>query len=160
MLGDTVYITSSVCAGPAARGQLYSLAGKKLGDAGGSEFGTFGTSPVQVDGSTWALLEEGAGTIAMQDVATGAVGKTMDLVALWAGSGTDDAPRANGNPGESALVRGPEGKVVVITGSPVPGNVGIVDVDTGDVKAWKAIACKAEEPADEPAAEEGGGAQE
>ena len=161
MLGDTVYITASVCSGPAARGALYSLKGKKLGDAGGKDFGTFGTSPVQIEGAQWAFLEEGAGTIAVQDVSTGVVGKTIDLVALWAGSGSDDAPRANGNPGESALVRGAEGNLVVITGAPVPGNVGVVDLDTAEVKVWKALACKAAAPAaaepapsDEPPATE------
>jgi|GEM_PF-2068026 len=154
MLGDTVYITASVCAGPAARGALYSLKGKKLADAGGKEFGTFATTPVQLDGTSWAFLEEGAGTIAVQDVATGALGKTIDLVALWAGTGSGDAPRANGNPGESALVRGAEGKLVVVTGSPVPGNVGIVDLDTAEVKVWKALACQSAAPADDaPAAE-------
>lgn len=167
MLGETVYITASVCAGPAARGTLWSLKGKKLGDAGGKDFGTFGTSPVQVDDATWAFLEEGAGTIALQDVSTGVVGKTIDLVALWAGSGSEDAPRANGNPGESALVRGAEGNLVVVTGSPVPGNVGVVDLDTAEVKVWKALACKAEAAAEpavddaaDDAAEETGGAEE
>jgi hypothetical protein len=154
MLGDTVFITASVCAGPTARGTLWSLKGKKLADAGGKDFGTFGTSPVQVEGASWAFLEEGAGTIALQDVGTGTVGKTIDLVALWAGSGTEDAPRANGNPGESALVRGAEGHLVVITGSPMPGNVGVVDLDTADVKVWKALACKVEAPAEEPTADE------
>ena len=45
--------------------------------------------------------------------------------------------------------------VGAITGAPVPGNVGVVDLDTAEVKAWKALACPAAEetPAEEPAAD-------
>ena len=60
MLGDTVYISASVCAGPDARGALYTAKGKKLADVGGKDFGTYGTGGVQLDGSQWAFLEEGA----------------------------------------------------------------------------------------------------
>ena len=107
ILGDTIYVSASVCAGPDARGTLYTLKGKKLADVGGKDFGTFGTSAVQVDETRWAFLEEGAGTVAIQHVDTGALAKTIDLVALWAGDDASDGTRANGNPGESALVRGP-----------------------------------------------------
>jgi hypothetical protein len=138
MLGDTVYISASVCAGPDARGALYTAKGKKLADVGGKDFGTYGTSGVQLDGTRWAFLEEGAGTIAIQDVATGAVTKTIDLIALWAGDDKTDGTRANGNPGESALVRGGPGELVVIAGSPSAGSIGVVTTDSGELKVWKA----------------------
>lgn len=154
VLGDTIFVRGATCDGTSARGGLYSGKGKKLGDVGGADFGTYRTTAVQLDGPTWAFLEESGGTIAIHDVATGAAGKTIDLVALWAGSGAEDAPRANGNAGVSTLVRGDDGKVVVITGGPMPGNVGIVDVDTGEVKVWKALACKAEAAADAAPAED------
>jgi hypothetical protein len=160
VLGDVVYISASVCAGPAAKGALYSLKGKKLADVGGKDFGTYGASAVQVAGTQWAFLEEGAGAIALQDVKTGKVEKTIDLLALWndgGGEGGGDAgtPRGGGNPGESALVRGGEGKLVVIAGSPAAGSIGIVDVASGDTSVITALACKSDEkPADDKPTEE------
>ena len=142
MLGDTVYLSASVCAGPDARGALYTTKGKKLAEVGGKDFGTYGTSAVQLDGAQWAFLEEGAGTIAIQDVATGAVTKTIDLVALWAGDDKTDGTRANGNPGESALVRGGPGELVVIAGSPAAGSLGVVTTESGELKVWKACAAE------------------
>jgi hypothetical protein len=144
VLGDVVYISASVCAGPAAKGALYSMKGKKLADVGGKDFGTYGASAVQVGPTQWAFLEEGAGVIALQDVKTGKVDKSIDLLALW---GSD---RGGGNPGESALVRGGEGKLVVIAGSPVAGTVGIVDLASGETSVIPSLACEATE---KPAAE-------
>ncbi|MBK9036974.1 MAG: hypothetical protein IPL61_37940 [Myxococcales bacterium] len=146
MLGDTIYVSASVCAGPDARGALYTLKGKKLADVGGRDFGTYGTSAVQIEGDQWAFLEEGAGTVAIQDVATGAVAKTIDLLALWAGGDASDGTRANGNPGESALVRGGPGELVVVAGSPAGGNIAVITTDTGELKVWKALPCAATEP--------------
>ncbi len=151
VLADVVYINSSVCAGPSAEGTLYSLKGKKLGQVGGKDYGTYGATAVQVAGNEWAFLEESAGAIAIQDVKTGKVSKTIDLVSLWSTGeslGTDGAegeaapPRAAGNPGESALVRGGDGKLVVISGAPSPGNLGIVDVATGEVTVVRARRCE------------------
>ncbi|HUQ04484.1 MAG TPA: hypothetical protein VM261_18415 [Kofleriaceae bacterium] len=139
VLGDVVYISASVCAGPAAKGALYSMKGKKLGDVGGKDFGTYGATAVQVGPTQWAFLEEGAGVIALQDVKTGKVDKTIDLLALW---GSD---RGGGNPGESALVRGGEGKLVVVAGSPAAGTVGIVDLESGETSVIQALACEASE---------------
>ncbi len=141
-LGDVVYISASVCAGPAAKGALYSLKGKKLADVGGKDFGTYGAHAVQVDETRWAFLEEGAGAVAVQDVKTGKVDKILDLLPLWGGAGGGE--RAGGNPGESALVRGGDGKLVVISGSPGPGSVGVIDVASGEIAVIPALACKAE----------------
>ncbi|MBZ0232666.1 MAG: hypothetical protein K8M05_10085 [Deltaproteobacteria bacterium] len=144
VLGDVVYISASVCAGPAAKGALYSTKGKKLADVGGKDFGTYGASAVQVTATQWAFLEEGAGAIALQDVKSGKVDKTIDLLSLWAGEG-GGVERGGGNPGESALVRGGDGKLVVIAGSPVAGTVGVVDLTSGDTTVIPSLACEVEE---------------
>lgn len=158
VLGDVVYVNVDVCAGPAAKGALYSLKGKKLADVGGKDFGTYGARAVQVDETRWAFLEEGAGAIAVQDVKSGKVDKILDLLPLWGGGGAGAAERAGGNPGESALIRGGDGKLLVITGSPAPGNVGVVDVASGEIAVISALACEgapaSDAPADEPAAGE------
>ena len=149
VLGDVVYINADVCAGPAAKGALYSAKGKKLADVGGKDFGTYGARAVQVDATRWAFLEEGAGAIAVQDVTSGKLDKILDLLPLWSG-GAAAAERAGGNPGESALVRGGDGKLIVITGSPAPGNVGVVDIASGEITVISALACKSA-PQDAPA---------
>lgn len=167
VLGDTLYISASVCAGTDARGWLYNAKAKKIGEVGGKEFGTYGTVPVQVTDTQWAFLDENAATIAIQDVATGKVEKTIDIGSLWGGAAADPAAPAEGeaapaeapppplgNPGESALVRGGEGKLVVVTGGPAPGSVGVVDVATGELVAITALQCEAEAPAEEAPAEE------
>jgi hypothetical protein len=176
LLGDTLFVSASVCAGPAARGWLFNLKGKKVADVGGKEFGTYGTVPVQVADNVWAFLDENAAAIALQDVVTGKVAQTIDIGGIWGGgaaAGTPadgegeeaaaDAPMpAMGNPGESMLVRGGEGKLVVVTGSPTPGNVGVVDLASGALAdSTTALLCEVEataEPAsaapEEPAGEE------
>jgi hypothetical protein len=171
VLGATVFVSADVCAGPAARGTLFTAKGKKLADVGGKDFGTYGTEPVQVGADAWAFLEENGAAIAIQDVKTGKVTKTIDLGAAWSGASAPaadapaDAPAdkpdaarpakpeeapppagepapAMGNPGESAMVRGGEGKLIVITGGPAPGHVAIVDVASGQVQVVHALGCK------------------
>ena len=168
VLDQTIFISADVCSGPAAHGALYTLKGKKLADVGGKDFGTYGEEPVQVKDDQWAFLEENGEAIALQDVKTGKVAKTIDVGAVWAPSdggapapapaaaekpadkpagapaadaGAPAAP-AMGNPGESVLVRGGDGKLIVITGGPAPGNVAIVDADSGEAKVLHAKACK------------------
>jgi hypothetical protein len=129
MLGSTLYVSTSVCAGPQARATLYNLKGKKIADVGSKEFGSYGTVPVQVTDTVWAFLDENAAVIALQDVTTGKVEGAIDIGTLWASGDDPDAP-ALGNPGESALVRGGDGKLVVVSGGPKPGSVGIVNVES------------------------------
>jgi len=176
LLGTTLYVSAAICAGTDARAWLFDGKGKKLGEVGGKEFGTYGTVPVQVSDTTWAFLDENAATIAIQDVATGAVVKTIDIGPLWGGGAPEAAaPEGEaegeaeaaaaapapplGNAGESALARGGEGKLVVVTGGPAPGSVGIVDIATGELSTITALACEPEpapEPAPEPDAEPAG----
>jgi hypothetical protein len=171
MLGNTVFVSASVCGGADARGYLYSLKGKKLADVGGKTFGTYGTVPLQVSDTTWAFLDENGSTIAIQDVATGKLAKTIDIGPLWAGDATAEAPLeggegeepaeaaappAMGNAGESALVRGGEGKLIVVSGGPMPGGVGVVDVESGALEtSIAALQCAmADDAATEPAADD------
>ena len=150
MLGNTLYVSASVCAGTDARAWLFNSKAKRLADVGGKEFGTYGTVPVQISETGWAFLDENAQAIAIQDVVTGEVASTIDIGLLWAGGGDTPVP---GNPGESAMVRGGEGKLVVVTGGPVPGSVGVVDISTGDLAVITSLQCEPE-AAPEPAEDE------
>jgi hypothetical protein len=94
----------------------------------------------------WAFLEENGSLVALQDVASGKVQKTVDLGPLWKPEGEDpkekgDAPTM-GNPGETSLVRGGAGKLLVISGGPTPGSVGVIDVASGEMKIVRAPLCK------------------
>jgi hypothetical protein len=92
VLGDLVYISSSVCAGPAAKGALYSSRGKKLADVGGKDFGTYGTLGVQASDTTWAFLEESGTRIALHDGKSGKLIKSLDVAKAWqpeGGAGED-----------------------------------------------------------------------
>jgi hypothetical protein len=150
LLGSTIFISASVCAGPASAGTLYSAKGKKLGDAGGKGFGTYSEVVVQVKDDVWAFLEENAAVVVLQDVATGKVEKTIKLAALWTEEGEQPEGDAlpMGNPGETALVRGGDGKVLVISGSPSPGHVGVIDVAAGTVDVIRAPRCPTAKPED------------
>ena len=92
---------------------------------------------VHVDGATWAFLEENANQIVLQDVVKGKVWKTIDTSSLF-----DTGGAKMGTPGESALVRLSDGRLVVIAGSPATGNVATVDIGTGEVKVVPAPICK------------------
>lgn len=139
-LGDTVLITARTCNGPAARGALYTVKGKKLGNVGNADFGLYGDAYVHVSGSTWAFLEENGHRLALQDVAKGKVEKIIDTSALWQ---RDDTPGSDamGNPGESALVTLGPGKLAVIAGSPSNGSVAAVALETGELDITRAPLC-------------------
>jgi hypothetical protein len=143
MLGNTIYVSASVCAGPAARGALFTTGGRRIAAVGGNDFGTYGDARVQLDATTWAFLEENAHRIAVQDVATGKLKKTIDTGALWRRAG-EPADQALGNPGESALVRLADGKLAVIAGSPANGSVAVVDPASGEVAVVRAPLCGAD----------------
>ena len=148
LLGETIYISASVCAGPAARGSLYSTKGKPIADVGGKkDFGTYGEVAVQVSGNTWAFLEESGSSVAIQDVVTGKLIKTISLSALWS---TGDATPASdgkatalaiGNPGESTMIRGGGGKLLVIAGTPNAGSIATIDTDSGEATVVRAPVC-------------------
>jgi hypothetical protein len=135
ILGETVYVNATVCAGTSGRATLYTTKGKKLAPVGGKpDFGTFGNAYTQVDGPLWAFLEESGTKLVLQDVVKGKVTKTIDTSALFAAG--------LGNPGESALVRLGGGKLAVVAGAPATGSVAVVDVTSGTVEIVRAPLCK------------------
>ncbi|MDQ3368295.1 MAG: hypothetical protein M3680_22955, partial [Myxococcota bacterium] len=136
VLGNTIYLATAACGSPAARAALYTLKGKRIASVGGRDFGVFGNAHAQVDGSTWAFLEENGSQLVIQDVAKGKVVKTIDTSALFKDGGSP-----MGNPGESALVRIAPGTLAVIGGAPALGNVATVEVATGAVKVLRATVC-------------------
>lgn len=141
MVGDTIYVSASTCAGPAARASLYSLKGRKIANVGGKEFGSYGNAHVQVAGSTWAFLAESGNQLVVQDVANGKILKTIDTSALWTPDGAT-SKTAMGNPGEHALVKLGNGKLAVIAGTPANGNIATVDPATGAVTVVRVPRCK------------------
>ena len=141
VLDELVYVSASNCMSPAAHGALYSAKGKKVADIGGSkDFGTYGAPPVQLGDHRWAFLSETGGVIAIHDTKTGKLEKTIDLLALWSGAG-EAADATGGNPGESALLRGADGKLLVVSGSPHAGNIGVVDLESGNVDVIMSNPC-------------------
>ena len=145
MLGDTIYLGANACTSPSGRAALYTTTGRKIANVGRGEFGTYGNAHVQVDGATWAFLEENGNRIALQDVVKGKVLKTIEVVDLWRAPAAPGTPPAKsdalGNPGESALVRLAADKLAVIAGTPANGSVGIVDINSGEVKVVRAPLC-------------------
>ncbi len=137
MLENTIYLSAAQCGQPAARAGLYALNGRRIANVGGKDFGSFGSAYVHVDGATWAFLEENANQIVLQDVVKGKVWKTIDTSALF-----DVGGAKMGTPGESALVRLSDGRLVVIAGSPATGSVATIDVGTGEVTVVPAPICK------------------
>lgn len=136
MLGEVIYVSASECTAPGARAALYNLRGRRIAHVGGRHFGTFGNQFVQVDGTTWAFLDENGAKLALQNIARGKVLKTIDTTALFEDVGAD-----MGNPGESVLVRRSSGELAIIAGAPATGSVATVDLDTGEVKVVRPPRC-------------------
>lgn len=145
MLGETIYIGASTCTSPSARAALYTLKGRKIANVGPKDFGTYGSSFVQVEGTTWAFLGENGAHIALQDVVKGKLLKTIEVADLWrapsASSADAKADDAFGNPGESVVISLAPAKLAVIAGTPANGSVAIVDVNSGEVQVVHAPIC-------------------
>jgi hypothetical protein len=137
MLENTIYLSAVQCGQPSARAGLYALNGRKIANVGGKDFGSFGSSFVHVESTTWAFLEENANQIVLQDIVKGKVLKTIDTASLF-GSGNAQM----GTPGESALVRLSDGRLAIIAGSPATGSVATVNLTSGEIKVVAAPACK------------------
>jgi hypothetical protein len=137
MLGDTIYVGTSMCANPSGRAALYTTKGKKIANVGGKgDFGMFGNAYTQVEDTVWAFLEENGNRIALQDVVKGKVVRLVDVSELFS-----TASAKMGNPGESAIVRLDGGHIAVIAGTPANGSIAIVDVTSGAVKIVRAPLC-------------------
>jgi len=141
MLGDTIFVNATNCAGPTARASLFSLKGAKIANVGKGDFGTYGNALVQLTTSSWAFLDENGNRVAIQDVAKGKILKTIDVSALWRKDGAPPKEPAMGNPGESAIVRVDDLRLAVIAGSPHNGSVAEIDTDSGSVRVVRAPLC-------------------
>ncbi len=144
-VGDVLAISADVCGGPPARASLFTKAGKRIAEVGGADFGSFSVPHTQVDGNTWAFLEQGAGKVVLQDVVSGKILSTVSLTAFWTldDQGMKSTEPALGHLGESELVRGGPGKLIVVGGSPSPGSVAVIDLDNGAVKVTRPSMCPA-----------------
>ena len=138
VIDDTIYLTTSMCGAPAARGTLYSLEGRRIASVGGADYGVYGNAYAQVDTKQWAFLEENGGRLVVQDLARGKILKRIDTSTLFKERG---GGAIMGNPGESALVRLGPNKLAVIAGAPATGQVAVVDVESGDVQIVPAPIC-------------------
>jgi len=136
MLDNTIYLSAAQCGVPAARAGLYNLRGRKIANVGGRDFGSFGNSYVHLDDHTWAFLSENANKLVLQDVVKGKILKKLDTSTLF-----DHTGAKMGTPGESAMIRLRDGRLVVIAGSPATGSVATIDVTTGDIKVVPAPVC-------------------
>jgi hypothetical protein len=75
-VGDSIYVTANVCAGPGGQGYVYTPAGKLLGST--TKVNAYGSEPgVQVDGDQWAFTNFGGNGYEVLDVKTG---KTIRVV--------------------------------------------------------------------------------
>ena len=140
MLGDTIYLSASMCSGPAARATLYSLKGRRIASVGGPEFGSYGNTRVALTGTLWAFLDENGNHLVVQDVARGKVVKAIDTSGLWTPDGAP-SPTAMGNPGEHALLRLDDTRVAVIAGAPASGRIAVVGATTGQVTVVQPPRC-------------------
>ena len=138
VIDDTIFLSTSMCGSPAARGTLYSLKGKRIANVGGPDYGVYGNAHAAVDTKVWAFLEENGNQIVVQDLVKGKVLKKIDTSVLFKEAGGAEM----GNPGESALVRIGPGKLAVIGGAPATGHVAVVDVESGEVRVIKATVCQ------------------
>ncbi len=136
MLGTSIYLSAAQCNAPAARARLYNLRGRRIANVGGRDFGSFGNAFVQVGDDTWAFLSENANKLVLQNVAKGTVVKRIDTSTLFG------QESGLGTPGESTLTRLPDGRLVVIAGSPATGSLAIVDPESDKLELVPAPTCK------------------
>lgn len=141
MLGETVLVNASNCAGPTARATLWTVKGVKIANVGKGDFGTYGNARAQLTLTDWAFLDENGNKLAIQNVPKGKLVKTIDVSALWRDEGSA-VKDALGTPGESALVRLDDDRVAVIAGSPHEGSIAEVTLASGDVRVVPAPRCR------------------
>jgi hypothetical protein len=73
IVGESVYVETSVCAGPGGNAMLYSWAGKTIGPVGSSEeaINVYGATPIPVGGDNWAVGNFGGGSVLVFSAKTG-----------------------------------------------------------------------------------------
>lgn len=142
MLDDkAVYVNAAQCGQPTAHAALYRLNGTKVADVGGRDFGTYGGRLTRVDNNVWAFLEENGKQLVVQNVVRGNVVRRIETTPVFKFGGGE-----MGNPGESAVVRLADGRLVVVAGAPAWGTLGVVDGPTGALTIMPAPMCGAPLP--------------
>jgi hypothetical protein len=76
-IGDSIYVTADVCSGPGAQGYVYAGDGKQLGII--KAVNVYGSDPVLVDGTTYAVAEFNGGSYAEFDAKTGKTLRTVKV---------------------------------------------------------------------------------
>jgi hypothetical protein len=135
MLGDTLLVKTGACNAPPTRGTLYTLAGKKIADAGGKDF-VLG-STVQLEGTMWAFLDATATKLVVQEVARGNVGRAVDTSGVFLIGGGK-----HGSSADAAIVKLGDGRLALVVGPPALGSVATIDPRNGTVELRQAPLCK------------------
>ena len=114
MLGDTVYVNATNCAGPDAKSWLFTNTGTEVAPVGADPaLGTYETRPVQVSAREWAFTVKGFQgsesftAVVVQDVVTGHVVATIRY------------PGRADDPNGDTLIRAGDGRLIVIAGSKI-----------------------------------------
>lgn len=135
MLGDTLMVKTGACNAAPTRGTLFTLAGRRIADAGGKDF-TLG-SEVQLDGTMWAFLDATATKLVVQEVARGAVGRAVDTSGVFLIGGGK-----SGSASDAAIVKLGDGRLALVVGPPALGSVATIDPANGTVELRQAPVCQ------------------
>jgi hypothetical protein len=126
-VGDTIYVLTSVCAGPGGMGHFLHADGKEFAKIDQEKINVYGAIPLQVDGDQWAFSDFGGGNFAIYDVKTG---KEARMITIARPEDCDDCTLIEGpNISTSTLVKTPAGKLVTIGSA----GVTVIDSKTGAV---------------------------
>lgn len=131
IVGESVYVETSVCAGPGGSATLYSWAGKKLGPVGSEEtINVYGATPIPVGGDNWAVVSFGGGSVLVFSAKTGKQVHLMEVKrpedCEACGSFLADAAGWQASP----IVKLQSGKLVVMDSA----GVSVLDPATGKVE--------------------------
>lgn len=142
-VGESVYVETSVCAGPGGSGVLYSWAGKKLADIAPESLNPYGAEPISVGGDRWALVDFGGGDVLVFD---GKTGQHVHLIEIPEPEGCDRCGEVlgGGPPHWSAtrIAKLSSGKLVTIDSA----GVSIIDPAAGKIeKTHRIPICPAKE---------------
>jgi hypothetical protein len=129
-VGESVYVATSVCAGPGGSAALYSAAGKKIGDLAPEEINTFGAEPIHVGGDHWAIVGYGGGDVLVFDARTA---RKVHLVEIQSPEDCEPCGEVLGEAASwhvSPLAKLPSGKLATLDGA----GVTILDPATGKIE--------------------------
>ena len=124
-LGEAIYVTGSVCAGPGGTGFLFHADGKRFGEVING-VNVYGAAPLHLGGDLWAISEFGGGGFTVVDARAGKQVRTVHVES----APCDTCPTLDGMAmSVTPLVKTPSGKLVTISGS----GVAVVDPTSGAI---------------------------